>query len=139
MVGLNSLSKLFRKTIGPRIEALGLLPHRYYLNRALDALEQDDIDEAVRMITLAGNDKKDSRWRLICQQVIFRCRVLASLHEKNMERLKKEIEIFGKSPGIRETYRRLHETEAKALEILSNYETSLLKQLTESNGNTVRA
>ncbi len=139
MVGLNSLSKLFRKTIGPRIEALGLLPHRYYLNRALDALEQDDIDEAVRMITLAGNDKKDSRWRLICQQVIFRCRVLASLHEKNMERLKKEIEIFGKSPGIRETYRRLHETEAKALEILSNYESSLLKQLTESNGNTVRA
>lgn len=139
MVGLNSLSKLFRKTIGPRIEALGLLPHRYYLNRALDALEQDDIDEAVRMITLAGNDKKDSRWRLICQQVIFRCRVLASLHEKNMERLKKEIEIFGKSPGIRETYHRLHETEAKALEILSNYETSLLKQLTGSNGNTVRA
>ncbi len=139
MVGLNSLSKLFRKTIGPRIEALGLLPHRYYLNRALDALEQDDIDEAVRMITLAGNDKKDSRWRLICQQVIFRCRVLASLHEKNMERLKKEIEIFGKSPGIRETYRRLHETEAKALEILSNYESSLLKQLTGSNGNTVRA
>ena len=130
MIGLNSLSKLFRKTIGPRIEALGLLPHRYYLNRALDALEQDDIDEAARMITIAGNDKKDSRWRLICQQVIFRCRILVSLHREQMERITQEIEIFGKSSGLRETYRLLHETEAKAVEILSNYEASLLKQLT---------
>ena len=100
------------------------------LNRALDALEQDDIDEAARMITIAGNDKKDSRWRLICQQVIFRCRILVSLHREQMERITQEIEIFGKSSGLHETYRLLRETEAKAVEILSNYEASLLKQLT---------
>jgi hypothetical protein len=135
MIGLNSLSKLFRKTIGPRIEALGLLPHRYYLNRALDALEEDDIDEAARMITIAGNDKKDPRWRLICQQVIFRCRVLASLHKEHMESITKEIEIFGKSSKMRETYRRLHETETKAAEILSNYEASLLRQLKGGHDN----
>jgi len=135
MIGLNSLSKLFRKTIGPRIEALGLLPHRYYLNRTLDALDQDDIDEAARMITIAGNGKKDSRWRLICQQVIFRCRVLVSLHKEQMELITKEIEIFGKSSGVRETYRRLHETEAKAIEILRIYEASLLNQLTGGHDN----
>jgi hypothetical protein len=109
MVGLNSLSKLFRKTIGPKLEALGLLPHRYYLNRALDALDADDIDEAVRMITLASpGEKKNDRWRLVCQQVIFRCRILASVHEKQMERIKTEIEIFGKTADMRERYQRLH-------------------------------
>jgi hypothetical protein len=133
MVGLNSLSKLFRKTIGPKLEALGLLPHRYYLNRALDALDADDIDEAVRMITLASpGEKKNDRWRLVCQQVIFRCRILASVHEKQMERIKTEIEIFGKTADMRERYQRLQEAEAKAREVLRNYEHDLLDQLAES-------
>ena len=133
MVGLNSLSKLFRKTIGPKLEALGLLPHRYYLNRALDALDADDIDEAVRMITLASpGEKKNDRWRLVCQQVIFRCRVLASVHEKQMERIKTELEIFGKTADMRERYQRLQEAEAKAREVLRNYEHDLLDQLAES-------
>ncbi len=134
MVGLNSLSKLFRKTIGPRIEALGLLPHRYYLNRTLDALDEDDIDEAVRMITLARTgEKKNSRWRLVCQQVIFRCRVLASLHKKQMERIKTELELFGKSTDMRERYLRLQEAEGKAREVLRTYERHLLKQLASSS------
>ena len=133
MVGLNSLSKLFRKTIGPKLEALGLLPHRYYLNRALDALDADDIDEAVRMITLASpGEKKNDRWRLICQQVIFRCRILASVHEKQMERIKTELDIFGKTADMRERYQRLQEAEAKAREVLRNYEHHLLDQLAES-------
>lgn len=138
MVGLNSLSKLFRKTIGPKLEALGLLPHRYYLNRALDALDADDIDEAVRMITLASpGEKKNDRWRLVCQQVIFRCRILASVHEKQMERLKTEIEIFGKTADMRERYQRLQEAEAKAREVLRNYEHDLLDQLAE-NGSSAQ-
>lgn len=138
MVGLNSLSKLFRKTIGPKLEALGLLPHRYYLNRALDALDADDIDEAVRMITLASpGEKKNDRWRLVCQQVVFRCRILASVHEKQMERIKTEIEIFGKTADMRERYQRLQEAEAKAREVLRNYEHDLLDQLAE-NGSSAQ-
>ncbi len=134
MVGLNSLTKLFRKTIGPRIEALGVFPQRYYLNRTLDALDADDIDEAVRMIILARTGaKSNSRWRLVCQQVIFRCRVLASLHEKQMERIKTELELFGKTLDMRERYLRLQVTEDKAREILRKYERHLLQQLTGSN------
>ena len=73
MLGLNSLFKLFRKTFAPKFEGRGILPRRYYLFRALEALDEDDIDEAVRMITLAGLDKKKSaRWRMVCQQIIFR-------------------------------------------------------------------
>lgn len=133
MVGLNALSKFFRKTIAPRIEALGILPQRYYLHRALDALEEDAIDEAVRMVTLAGNDKKDARWRLVCQQVIFRCRVLASQHQKQLDRFKTEVEIFGKTAKLTDTYLRLQKAEERARDILRNYELSLFNQL---NGRT---
>ena len=139
MVGLNALSKFFRKTIGPRIEALGLLPQRYYLHRALDALEEDNIDEAVRMVTLAGNDKKDARWRLICQQVIFRCRVLAAQHQKQLDRFKTEMEIFGKPSELTDTYLRLQKAEKRAQDILRNYESSLLNQLIGSKSAPVRA
>ena len=129
MVGLNTLSKFFRKTIGPRIEALGILPQRYYLHRALDALEEDDIDEALRMVTLAGNNKKDARWRLVCQQVIFRCRVLASQHEKQLNRFKTEMEIFGKPSDLSDTYLRLQKAQERARNILRGYETALFNQL----------
>ncbi|MGD8916145.1 MAG: hypothetical protein PVH35_06070 [Syntrophobacterales bacterium] len=139
MLGLNSLSKLFRKTIGPRIEALGLLPHRYYLHRALDALEEDDIDQAVRMVTLAGNDKKDARWRLVCQQVIFRCRILVSQHEKQLLRFETEMEIFGKPSELTDTYLRLQEAEEQARDILRNYELSLFNQLNGLKSDSVTA
>jgi hypothetical protein len=139
MLGLNSLSKLFRKTIGPRIEALGLLPHRYYLHRALDALEEDDIDEAVRMVTLAGNDKKDARWRLVCQQVIFRCRILASQHQKQLDRFETEMEIFGKPSELHETYLRLEKAEERARDILRSYELALFNQLNLSKNDSVTA
>lgn len=134
MVGLNSLTKLFRKTIGPRIEDLGIFPSRYYLNRTLEALDVDDIDEAVRMITLARTgQQQSSRWRLVCQQVIFRCRVLASLHEKQIERIKTELELFGKAQDMRERYLSLQKTEGKAREVLRNYERRLLDQLAGSS------
>jgi hypothetical protein len=129
MVGLNALAKLFRKTIGPRVEALGVFPQRYYLHRALDALEEDNIDDAVRMVTLAGNGKKDARWRLVCQQVIFRCRVLASQHQKQLDRFKIEMEIFGKSSELSNTYHRLQKAEERARDILTSYEFSLFSQL----------
>ena len=137
MVGLNTLSKLFRKTIGPRIEALGLLPQRYYLHRALDALEEDDIDEALRMVTLAGNNKKDARWRLVCQQVIFRCRILAAQHQKQLDRFKTEMDIFGKPSKLSDTYLRLQEAEERAREILRSYELSLFAQLSGSKSDSV--
>jgi len=139
MVGLNTLSKLFRKTIGPRIEALGLLPQRYYLHRALDALEEDDIDEALRMVTLAGNNKKDARWRLVCQQVIFRCRILASQHQKQLDRFKTEMDIFGKPAELTDTYLRLQEAEERARDILRSYELSLFAQLKGRKSHSVPA
>jgi len=139
MLGLNSLAKLFRKTIGPRIEALGLLPHRYYLHRALDALEEDDIDEALRMVTLAGNNKKDARWRLVCQQVIFRCRVLVSQHEKQLDRFETEMEIFGKPSELTDTYLRLQKAEEQARDILRSYELSLFNQLNGLKSDSITA
>jgi hypothetical protein len=139
MVGLNALAKLFRKTIGPRLEALGVFPQRYYLHRALEALAEDNIDEAVRMVTLAGNDKKGARWRLVCQQVIFRCRVLASQHQKQLDRFKIEMEIFGKSSELNDTYLRLQKAEERARDILTSYEFSLFSQLNGRQSDSLTA
>ena len=139
MVGLNSLFKLFRKTFAPKFEGRGILPRRYYLYRALEALDEDDIDAAVRMITLAGLDKKKSaRWRMVCQQVIFRCRVLASVHQKQMDQINTELELFGKTEDIRTLYLRLQEVERKALDILKNYELQLLEQLSNSTASVAQ-
>ena len=139
MVGLNSLFKLFRKTFAPKFEGRGILPRRYYLFRALEALDEDDIDEAVRMITLAGLDKKKSaRWRMVCQQIIFRCRVLVSVHEKQMAQINTELEIFGKTEDLRNLYLRLQEVERKARDILKKYELQLLEQLSESTASVAQ-
>ena len=139
MVGLNSLFKLFRKTFAPKFEGRGFLPRRYYLYRALEALDEDDIDAAVRMITLAGLDKKrGARWRMVCQQVIFRCRVLASVHQKQMDQINTELEIFGKNEDLRKLYLRLQEVERKARDILKNYELQLLEQLSESTASVAQ-
>ena len=136
MVGFNSLFKLFRKTFAPKFEGRGFLPHRYYLHRALEALDEDDIDEAVRMITLAGRDrKKTSRWRMICQQIIFRCRVLASIHERQLDQIDAELQFFGKTEELRPLYLRLQGAEAKARDILKKYELQLLDQLKDSRAN----
>ncbi len=139
MVGLNSLLKFFRRTFAPKVEGRGIFPRRYYLFRALEALDEDDIDEAVRMITLAGRDKKRSaRWRMVCQQIIFRCRVLASIHEKQMDQINTELEIFGKTEEMRKTYLRLQEVERKAREILKTYELQLLEQLSDSTASVAQ-
>jgi hypothetical protein len=139
MIGLNSLLKLFRRTFAPKVEGLGLLPHRYYLYRALEALDEDDIDEAVRMVTLAGQDqKKSARWRLVCQQVIFRCRVLTSIHERQMDQINTELEIFGKSENIHKLYLRLQGVERKARDILKDYELRLLDQLSDSSASVAQ-
>ena len=139
MLGLNSLLKFFRKTFAPKVEGRGILPRCYYLHRALEALDEDDIDEAVRMITLAGQDKKKSaRWRMVCQQVIFRCRVLVSIHEKQMDQINTELEIFGKTEDLRNLYLRLQEVERKARDILKKYELQLLEQLSDSTASVAQ-
>ena len=91
------------------------------------------------MITLAGQDKKKSaRWRMVCQQVIFRCRVLVSVHEKQMDQINTELEIFGKTEDLRNLYLRLQEVERKARDILKNYELRLLEQLSESTASAAQ-
>ncbi len=130
MIGLNALTRFFRRSIGPLFESTGLLPRRYYLVRAIEALEIDDIDEAVRMISLAANGAgPGAKWRLVCQQIIFRCRVLTALHERRVARIKSELELFGKTEAMRERYLRLEKAETRAGHILQNYERRLLDLL----------
>lgn len=136
MIGLNALARFFRQSIGPIFESSGLLPRRYYLVRAIEALESDDIDEAVRMISLAVDGGKPGRkWRLVCQQIIFRCRVLSALHERRVQRIESEIELFGKTEAMRQRYLKLQEAEARAGHILQDYERRLLDLLADHSPN----
>ncbi|MFP3869756.1 MAG: hypothetical protein ACLFVT_02595 [Syntrophobacteria bacterium] len=130
MIGLNSLSKVFRRSLGPRFESSGLLPRRYYLLRAVAALEADDIDEAVQMISLAASCKSSSlKWRLVCQQIIFRCRVLGVVHERRIDLIKNQLETPGKAAAVRERYLRLQKVEERARRILQSYERRLVELL----------
>jgi hypothetical protein len=50
-----------------------------------------------------------------------------------MERIRTELELFGKAPDMRERYQRLQEAEGKAREVLITYERHLLEQLAGSS------
>jgi uncharacterized membrane protein len=75
---------------------------------------------------------------MVCQQVIFRCRVLVSIHEKQMDQINTELEIFGKTEDLRNLYLRLQEVERKARDILKNYEMRLLEQLSDSTASVAQ-
>ena len=75
---------------------------------------------------------------MVCQQVILRCRVLVSVHEKQMDQINTELEIFGKNEDLRNLYLRLQEVERKARDILKNYELQLLEQLSESTASVAQ-
>jgi hypothetical protein len=75
---------------------------------------------------------------MVCQQVIFRCRVLASVHQKQMDQINTELELFGKTEDIRTLYLRLQAVERKALDILKNYELQLLEQLSNSTASVAQ-
>jgi hypothetical protein len=75
---------------------------------------------------------------MVCQQIIFRCRVLVSVHEKQMDQINTELEIFGKTEDLRNLYLRLQEVERKARDILKNYELQLLEQLSASTASVAQ-
>jgi hypothetical protein len=104
------------------------MPRRYYINFALDALSEDDMDEAVRCLELARRGAKSSRWRLVAQQVVFRLRVLKNVHLREHEWLNERIEKE-EDPEFAERLEKIAHAQMNAVAVLSGYEERLLNLL----------
>jgi len=92
MIGLGTLFRMLKKLLGKPLENTGALPTRYYLHEVLKSLDHDNIGEAVRLLRMSKGAVIDkSRWEVVRQQIIFRCRVLRERHRKHINFLEEKI------------------------------------------------
>jgi hypothetical protein len=114
MLGLGTLFRVAKKLFGKPLEDTGLLPTRYYVREILEALDHDNIGEAVRLLKKAKGALIDrSRLDLTRQQIIFRCRVLRGRHAKRITYLEGIIKAHQKNGKI--PWRWLHKDPAERI------------------------
>jgi hypothetical protein len=107
MIGLGVLLRILRGLIGKPLEKTGVLPTRYYLGQVLTSLDQDDIGDAIRQLRLSKGALVDqSRWELVRQHVLFRCRVMMESHEKRIRVLEDRIRKLRSATGPLRRWRR---------------------------------
>ena len=121
MIGLGTLFRMLKKLLGKPLENTGALPTRYYLNEVLKSLDHDNIGEAVKLLRMSKGAVIDkSRWEVVRQQIIFRCRVLRERHRKRINFLEEKIKEHKKHGKL--PWRWFHKSPA---EKLVQYETTL--------------
>jgi hypothetical protein len=92
MIGLGTVFRVLKRVLGKPLEETGALPTRYYVHEILRSLDHDNIGEAVQLLRMSKGALVDkSRWEMVRQQVIFRCRVLRDRHSKRIRLLEKMI------------------------------------------------
>ena len=93
MIGLGILIRILKRLLGKTLENTGALPTRYYLREILESLDRDNIGEAVKLLRVSKGALVDkSRWELVRQQVLFRCRVLVGRHGRRIRSIEARIE-----------------------------------------------
>jgi len=143
MLGLGTLFRAVKGLLARPLEDTGLLPTRYYVREILDALDHDNIGEAVRLLRKAKGALVDrARLDLARQQIIFRCRVLRERHAKHIRYLEGTIKAYKKNrklpwrwlrkdPAERVGYyEKTLELEQQAQNLLEQYEMELKDMLT---------
>jgi hypothetical protein len=95
MIGLGILLRILRRLLGKRLENTGALPTRYYLGEILRSLDHDNMEEAVKLLKMSRGALIDkSRWELVRQQVLFRCRVLMERHGRRIRLIEDRVEAL---------------------------------------------
>ena len=138
MIGLGILFRIIRRVLGKPLEKSGALPTRYYLHQVLRSLDQDDFGEAIRHLRFSEGALVDrSRWELVRQHVLFRCRVLMQKHEKRIRSMENRIRKLNTGKKLpwrwwREKptdrllqYQKIMDLERHARSLLENYEKEL--------------
>lgn len=142
MLGVGTLLRVAKKLFGKPLENTGLLPTRYYVREILEALDHDNIGDAVRLLRKANGALFDrSRLDIVRQQIIFRCRVLREGHGKRISRLEGQIKAYEKSRHFPRQwfrkeqleklayYKKSLDLEKQAHDLLEEYETELKNSL----------
>ena len=138
MLGLGTLFRVLKGLLAKPLEDTGVLPTRYYLREILEALDHDNIGEAVRLFRKSKGALIDrSRLNLVRQQIIFRCRVLREHHRKRICLLEGKIKMhkkrgplpwqwLHKRPAEKlQQYEKTLALEKQAQELLEQYEVEL--------------
>ena len=138
MIGFGTLFRMLKRLLGKPLENTGALPTRYYLHEVLNALDHDNIGEAVKLLKMSKGALIDkSRWDMVRQQITFRCRVLRKRHSQRIRLLEGKIKAhkkrgtfpwqwFHKRPAEKLLhYEKTLVLEKQAQELLEQYEREL--------------
>jgi hypothetical protein len=121
MLGLGLLVRLGRQVLAGPVADSGVLPAGYYRHLALAALEAEDFPGALRYLRWAADP-------LLAQIMVFRLRLLSARHRRQSEAIR---EVSASEPSVerREHYKTLLIEEARALELLQDYEVRAMARL----------
>ncbi len=121
MLGLGLLVRLGRQVLAGPVADSGVLPSGYYRHLALAALEAEDFPGALRYLKWAQDP-------LLAQILVFRLRLLSARHRQQQEAVQDLLDSE-LTAARREQYETLLAEEARALELLTDYETRALAHL----------
>jgi hypothetical protein len=121
MLGLGLLVRLGRQVLAGPVADSGMLPAGYYRHLALAALEEEDFPGALRYLKWAADP-------LLAQIMVFRLRLLSARHRRQSEAVQ-DLSASESSAELREHYKTLLMEEARALELLQDYEARAMAHL----------
>lgn len=121
MLGLGLLVRLGRQVLAGPVADSGVLPAGYYRHLVLAALEAEDFPGALHHLKWV----KDP---LLAQIMVFRLRLLAAQHRRQLEAIQ-DLLASELTAARREGYKTLLAEEARALELLQDYEARAMAHL----------
>ena len=125
MLGLGLLVRLGRQALAGPVADSGVLPAGYYRHLTLEALEAEDFPEALRYLKWAADP-------LLAQIMVFRLRLLSAQHRRQRQAIQ-DLAASESGAERREHYQTLLNEEARALELLQEYEAKALAHLADSH------
>jgi hypothetical protein len=121
VLGLGLLVRLGRQVLAGPVADSGVLPAGYYRHLVLAALEEEDFPGALHHLKWV----KDP---LLAQIIVFRLRLLSGRHRRQLAAVQ-DCLTSELTAARREQYETLRGEEARALELLGDYETRALAHL----------
>jgi hypothetical protein len=121
MLGLGLLVRLGRQVLAGPVADSGVLPAGYYRHLALAALEEEDFPGALRYLKWAADP-------LLAQIMVFRLRLLSARHRRQCSAIR-DLSASESNAEHREHYQTLLMEEARALELLQDYEARAMTHL----------
>jgi hypothetical protein len=121
MLGLGLLVRLGRQVLAGPVADSGVLPAGYYRHLVLAALEEEDFPGALRHLKWVEDP-------LLAQITVLRLRLLSARHRRQLAAIQ-DLLASELTAAPREQYETLVSEEARALELLRDYETQALAHL----------